>query len=226
MSSIDKTGLDALKGLGLTRDPAAEKKRSELGQEDFLSLMTAQLRNQDPMKPMANGEFLTQIAQFSQASGIKDLQDSFSSLSRSLTSSQALQASSLVGREVLIPGDTAAYGPDRPVQGVVEVPASTQSVSVTVLDSAGQPVRRIDLGAQPAGEAAFRWDGLDDAGDQAPAGTYRLQAEYGAGGHSVAASTLVTAKVDSVTVGGMGEGVRLNLAGREPAALGDVRRIM
>ncbi len=226
MSSIDNTNLNVLQGLGLTRDPAAEKKRSELGQEDFLNLMTAQLRNQDPMKPMADGQFLTQIAQFSQASGIKDLQDSFASLSSSLTSSQALQASSLVGRQVLVAGDTAAYAPGRPVEGVVEVPASTQSLTVSVLDGAGQPVRRIELGAQPAGEAAFTWDGLDAAGDPAAAGEYRLRAEYAAGGRTVAADTLVAARVDSVTVGKPGEGIRLNLAGRGPADFGDVRRIM
>jgi len=88
--------------LGLRRD--LTQRRERLGQEDFLRLMVAQLRNQNPLQPMENGEFLTQIAQFGTVSGVRQLNAAFEALSESLYSSQALQAASLVGRRVQVPG--------------------------------------------------------------------------------------------------------------------------
>ena len=57
-------------------ETAATPKKTSLGQEQFLKLMTTQMTHQDPTKPMENGDFLTQIAQFGTVSGIQDLQKS------------------------------------------------------------------------------------------------------------------------------------------------------
>src|SRR5687768_6194672 len=98
--------VDALGGLGLGVPQAAAK--GDLGQEDFLQLMLTQLKNQDPFKPMESGEFLGQIAQFGTVQGLAGLQTSFDSLSASLVSNQALQASALVGRSALVETSTMA----------------------------------------------------------------------------------------------------------------------
>lgn len=202
-----------------------EDTRKELGQEDFLKLMTTQLQNQDPMKPMENGDFLSQIAQFSTVSGIGDLQKSFESLSESLVSNQALQAATLVGRKVLAPTGTAALAQGGSIQGSVELPSASSSVVVNIYDGAGQVIRRLDLGSQAAGPVSFQWDGLMDDGQYAPPGNYLVGAEAGFDGRTEAIETLIASEVRSVTVGN-GGGLLLDLAGSGPLEFSQVRQIL
>ena len=106
MSEIDSKNVYAQ--LGLTAPAAGENKANdELGQAEFLELMTAQLKYQDPLKPMENGDFLGQMAQFGTVSGINDLNATINTMSASFQSNQALQASTLVGRRVLVAADGA-----------------------------------------------------------------------------------------------------------------------
>ena len=202
-----------------------EDTRKELGQEDFLKLMTTQLQNQDPMKPMENGDFLSQIAQFSTVTGIGDLQKSFESLSESLVSNQALQAATLVGRKVLAPTGTAALAQGGSIQGSVELPSASSSVVVNIYDGAGQVIRRLDLGSQAAGPVSFQWDGLMDDGQYAPPGNYLVGAEAGFDGRTEAIETLIASEVRSVTVGN-GGGLLLDLAGSGPLEFSQVRQIL
>lgn len=214
-----------LESLNLSRQ-TDQNKRSELGQKDFLKLMTAQLNNQDPTKPMQSGEFFNQIAQFSAVSGIQGLQTSFQQVANAMYSSQALQASAMVGRSVLIPaaeGELAAGGD---ISGAVDLPASTNSLVVGVFDQAGQLVRRMDMGTQAAGDVSFSWDGRMDNGAIAPPGIYQVKAEAKIDGKDTALTTALAAKVESVNLGSQGRGISLNLAGREPVDLADVKKIM
>src|ERR1700733_7689540 len=80
---------------------------TSLGGADFLTLMLAQLKNQDPTSPVDSNTFLTQLAQLSEVQGITSLNTNFSTLSSSLTSNQALQASSLLGHQALVTSSTA-----------------------------------------------------------------------------------------------------------------------
>jgi len=213
------------KNLGLATQRDQAPKDDSLGQEQFLELMVAQVRNQDPFKPLENGEFLSQIAQFSQVSGIQELQNSFSQFANSLGSNQALQASALVGREVFVPGDTAVYNPGQAFNGVVELSQSTSDLTVSVVNSAGETVRTVPMGTQQAGSFAFNWDGSTDAGSPAPAGVYKVVAEANIDGEKVAVGTLVADKVDSVTIGRAGQGTILNLSSLGSVGLADVREI-
>ena len=92
----------------------AEKAKSgsveEMGSEEFLTLMIAQLENQDPTKPMDQMAFMSQLAQFAQVSGIQELNESFSGLNNTLTGQQALQASQMVGRSVSTNSNVANLG--------------------------------------------------------------------------------------------------------------------
>ncbi|TAL42573.1 MAG: flagellar hook assembly protein FlgD, partial [Methylovulum sp.] len=95
------SSINPYSGLGVsTLDTTKATKTTSLSQDEFLKLMTTQMTHQDPTKPMQNGEFLSQMAQFGTVSGIQDLQQSFKDFSASISSDQALQASSLVGRTV------------------------------------------------------------------------------------------------------------------------------
>lgn len=199
--------------------------REELGQEDFLHLMTAQLENQDPFKPMENGDFLAQIAQFSTVSGIGDLQKSFDQLSQSLVSNQALQAANLVGRKVLAPTGVVALEQGSTVKGSVDLHAASSQVSVKIHDRSGQVIRQLELGSQAAGPVAFQWDGLRDDGTFAAPGNYLVQAEAAFDNGNEALETLVASQVNSVTLNNNG-GLLLDLSGVGPLDFNEVRQIL
>jgi flagellar basal-body rod modification protein FlgD len=185
-----------------------------LGGTDFLTLMLAQLKNQDPTSPVDSNTFLTQLAQLSEVQGITSLNTSFGALSSSLTSNQALQASSLLGHQALVSSSTATIAAGATVSGAVNVPQTTSQVVLNVSDSSGALVSQINLGAQTAGLASFSWNGLTSSGAQAPAGTYTLTAQYaGATKSSTAATTLVNGTVESVSMGAGSTGMTLNVAG-------------
>jgi len=207
------------------QDLKAEGSRKEMGQEQFLELMTAQLQNQDPFKPMESGDFLGQIAQFSTVEGIGDLNDAFSGLSQSLVSNQALQATNLVGRQVLAPTGVAALSQGGSIRGNVELPAASGEVVVNVYDQAGQVVRRLELGSQAAGPVDFQWDGLKNDGQFASPGTYFISAEASIDGQFESVETLLASEVRSVTLSNSG-GLLLDLDGIGSLDFSEVRQIL
>lgn len=177
-----------------------QESNKELGQADFLELMLTQLKHQDPLNPAESGEFVAQMAQFATVNGISDLNNSFATLSGSLQSSTALQASTLVGSTVLIPSNTALLSSGEQVSGKVFSENSTSNMTLTVSDKAGQVIRQINLGSHDAGLISFNWDGLDNSGDPVPAGEYAISATTLVEGEAVAQTVLVNAKVESVSL--------------------------
>ena len=212
MATINNNLSSTINELGLGT-PASQgtKNRDQLGQTEFLDLMIAQLKTQDPFSPMENGEFISQMAQFSSVTGLAELQQSFDKLATSLQSNQALQASSLVGRTVLVPSAVGTLPTGGSISGAVHLPLSSGSVGVNIQDSAGQVVRRLELGSQPSGEVYFKWDGLSNAGVPAQSGRYFISADAGINGETVALETLMSSSVGSVTLGQGGKGLTLNL---------------
>lgn len=215
-------GTNPYSDLGLSLK-TADKKAESLGQADFLKLMTTQLQNQDPLKPLESNEFLGQIAQFSTVSGIQGLQDSFTSLSSSLTSSQSLQASGLVGHGVLYPSKTGYLDGEAGLSGGVDVPSGGQ-VAVEIVDASGAVVRRLDYGTQPAGTSYFNWDGKDAGGNTLPSGSHGIRATITRNGATESATTLAAGLVQSVSLGS--NGLSLNLAGLGAVPFGSVRQII
>jgi flagellar basal-body rod modification protein FlgD len=197
-----------------------------LGGTDFITLMLAQLQNQDPTSPVDSNTFLTQLAQLSEVQGITSLNTSFGALSNSLTSNQALQASSLLGHQALVNSSTATIAAGATVTGAVNVPQSTSQVTLSITDSNGALVSQINLGAQSAGLANFSWNGTTGSGSQAPAGTYTLAATYaGATSGGTAATTLVNGTVESVSMGAGSAGLTLNVAGVGSVPFSNVQQI-
>jgi len=197
-----------------------------LGGTDFITLMLAQLQNQDPTSPVDSNTFLTQLAQLSEVQGITSLNTSFGALSNSLTSNQALQASSLLGHQALVNSSTATIAAGATVTGAVNVPQSTSQVTLSITDSNGALVSQINLGAQSAGLANFSWNGTTGSGSQAPAGTYTLAATYaGATSGGTSATTLVNGTVESVSMGAGSAGLTLNVAGVGSVPFSNVQQI-
>ncbi|HTB88314.1 MAG TPA: flagellar hook capping FlgD N-terminal domain-containing protein [Steroidobacteraceae bacterium] len=198
-----------------------------LGGTDFLTLMLAQLQNQDPTSPVDSNTFLTQLAQLSEVQGITSLNTNFSTLSNSLTSNQALQASSLLGHQAMVNSSTATLtAAGATVTGAVNVPQNTSQVTLSISDSSGALVSQVNLGAQSAGLANFSWNGTMGNGSQAPPGTYTLTAQYaGATSGSTAATTLVNGTVESVSMGAGSTGLTLNVSGVGSVPFSSVQQI-
>ncbi|MDR6605433.1 flagellar hook assembly protein FlgD [Pseudomonas synxantha] len=210
---------------GLASATGSATGNKALGKDAFLQLLVTQLKNQNPLEPQDNGAFVAQLAQFSSLEGITTLNDTVSGLASNYNSSQALQASSLVGRSVIAPGDKAVVDTTKSLSGTVVVPSSVASAILKITDAAGKTVRTIDLGSQKAGNTSFIWDGKNDAGETVPAGTYTFGATSTIDGKSVALITNLPATVNSVTISQTGGELMLNLAGLGSVALSKVQTI-
>lgn len=199
------------------------KKDDELGQEDFLKLLVAQLKNQDPSNPVENSEFLGQIAQFSMVSGIDGLGESFDSVASSLFSTQAMQASQLVGKDILIETNVADLGDSGSVDAVLESSSSASNVKIFVEDQSGLLVRTIDLGNITAGSTKYNWNGADNGGEPAPAGPYTLRAEGLVDGSLQGIATQIFSRVESISVDRGNTSVSLELSGNRSVGISQVK---
>lgn len=206
---------------------AKANKKTSLGQEQFLKLMTAQMTHQDPNEPMKNGEFLSQMAQFGTVSGIQDLQKSFADFANSIQSDQALQAAGLVGRYVAVPGGQGVLAAGGDISGKVNLESSTPSLQITVSSaSTGELIKTIDLGSQSAGAIPFTWDGTNTAGVLANPGAYKIQAMAAVDGKNVAQATDINAKVESVSMANGTNGMKINLVGADSVDFGQIKQII
>ncbi len=213
-----------LSALGVATTPT-QQTNGDLAQEDFLALMVAQFQNQDPFKPMENGDFLGQLAQFGTVSGIEELQASFNQFANNIHSDQALQASSMIGRQVLVDSTTGNLPDGGSLSGAVEMPVSSSAVFVDITDASGQVVRTLSLGQQSAGLAEFTWDGITQNGETAPAGNYEITARIQGNDGFESVPAMVSATVQSVTLGRYDGSLTLNLDGLPSVYMYDVRQI-
>lgn len=222
---ISSAQTDIYSQLGLTDPTTVSNNNNQLGQEDFLALMTTQLANQDPFKPLEDGEFIAQMAQFSSVDSLQRLESSFSDLAVSLSSSQALQASTLVGNDVLVPADVVYLGDEGSASGVVGgLTSPVTNATLTITDESGQIIRSISLGNLDSSESSWEWDGTDESGQGVEAGVYQIAVNGKQNGENFQFQSLIAAQVESVSLGGA-EGVILNLIGLGPVSLDDVSRI-
>ena len=212
---------------GSLTEPAATASKSmpQFGADQFITLMLAQLKNQDPLKPLEPSEFLGQLAQFSTVTGVQGMSASVAELVGSMRSSQALSGANLVGREVFAPGSGAAFDGATPVRGAVEAPTGASGIDFVVRDAAGAVVRRIQAAPVVGGLTEFAWDGRADSGVALPPGPYRVEALARFGNRAESTQVLLRSRVDSVTLDAAGSGLVLNTPnGSLP--LGAVRRVM
>jgi flagellar basal-body rod modification protein FlgD len=234
--SAPNSPADVLAGYAIDKNKAAtpEKKTKELGQDAFLQLMIAQMKNQDPLSPQDNTEFVAQLAQFSSVQGLEKLNSNFNSFSSSFQSNQALQASSLVGRSVSVESATSVLTNGGIVSGTVNLPSSTSDMNINIYDSKGALAATIPVGTVPKGETNFRWDGQNievnnellewTSGETAlPPDTYKFQVTATQSGKTEQLATSLSANVNSVTLGADGK-IILNLAGVGPMDVSKVKQ--
>lgn len=187
-----------------------------LGQEDFLKLMTAQLKNQDPMQPMENGEFLGQMAQFSTVSSIGEMSKQLQSLSEQFVASRMLSSGSLIGRQVLSEGSYGELQEGTPLDGVVRITEPVDGAVVYVRNAVGQVMETFELGPAGSGDYPFSWDGALPGGTNALPGRYQVDVAVTRAGKTESARALLYTPVNSVTMSGQDVVLNLQNGGSVP----------
>ena len=223
MDSVSgSSGLDALRWQKEEIKVADENDNGMLTQEDFFALMTQELAHQDPTKPVENNEMISQMTAFSTTDGVSKLNDSFAEFAASMSSSQALQASTLVGRSVLVEDNVFGMSAGEQPKGkiITDLPAS--NVNIYVENTKGEIIQTVPVGSIPAGESGFTWDGMTSEGTLAPEGAYRFRVAGLVDGQASELQAMTYRKVDSVTLAGAGGQIVLNLNGGSSMNLSDV----
>lgn len=218
------SGSNPLDGLRWQKEgpKETEQNRGMLTQADFFALMTKELAHQDPTKPVDNNEMISQMTAFSTTDGVQALNDQFTKFATSMTSSQALQASSLVGRSVLVDDNVFGMNEGDPVKGKLVTDEPASNVNIYVENAAGEIIQTVPVGNVPAGESTFTWDGMASDGEPAAAGAYRFRIGGLVDGQASELTAMTYRKVDSVTLAGAGGKILLNLNGGTSMALSDV----
>ena len=181
------------------------------GTEDrFLKLLVTQMKNQDPLNPLDNAQVTSQMAQLSTVTGIEKLNSSLDAMSQSFTANQSLQAATMIGHSVLVPGNTMTLKDGTAIAGI-NLQGTADKVVVTIKDKSGSVVQSIDMGAQKVGTLPFAWDGKTNGGAVAADGEYTFDVKATIGTDKVTVDKLALGQVTSVTLGT--SGVSLDVAG-------------
>ena len=154
---LDKLGINSAK-----EKFAPKETKDQLGQDDFLKLMTTQLQNQDPFAPVDNADFIAQMAQFSTVTGITSMDQSIKSISDQLSEMRIASTTQLMGHSVLVPGKYARPDKEGIISGVVDLPETAGNLNIIFESSDGQVLHQDALGMQKAGLVGFEWKDLPE----------------------------------------------------------------
>ncbi|MCG8668783.1 MAG: flagellar hook assembly protein FlgD [Pseudomonadales bacterium] len=202
-------------------------KNEETEKDMFMRLMLAQLENQNPLDPQDGTEFVSQLAEFSTLEGIGNINNSIEEIGGLYRSSQALQATALVGRDVLLDSNKAYFDAANPVTGVIKATGeSVLDAQVTITDSSGQIVRTENLGNLTGSEdTPFGWDGADDNGNPLPPGIYQVSVNGRVGNEMEALAVNVHGRVNSVSISNTQGDMVLNLNGLGQISSTEIKEI-
>lgn len=212
--NIDTSVLSNVNGGGSSGMPANQS--AEL-RESFMTLLITQLENQDPMNPMENAEMTSQLAQINTVSGIEELNDTLSGITKQMDASQALQASGLIGNAVLVPGNQVKVSVDEDGSSYatpfgIELDKPADNVEITVTSNSGEVVYTNNIEGVSAGVESFSWGGLNNDGTAVAEGSYNVSYKAtNAEGEALESKALNYALVQGVTPAESGEEVRLDL---------------
>ncbi|PHM65217.1 basal-body rod modification protein FlgD [Xenorhabdus stockiae] len=197
--------------------------------DNFLNLLVAQLKNQDPTNPMQNNELTTQLAQISTVEGIEKLNKSLGAVVSQMEGNQAMQTTQLIGRKVMIPGDKILTGPSED-KGIsvstfgFELARPAEHVKVTIRNKSGVVVREIESKSVQNGIHKVNWDGKDADGKEVENSAYSFTVSASYRDQALVTLPLVSAEVNGVTRGEDGTKLDLGLAGS--VTMDKVRQIL
>ncbi|HDH58397.1 MAG TPA: hypothetical protein ENF16_07290, partial [Bacteroidetes bacterium] len=168
--------IGGISGVGMSITDTVSGSNSKLDQMDFLKLLMIQLSYQDPLNPMDSAQFSAQLAEFSQLEQLTLMNENLDyAMQTNLVLAQSVNntmAATMIGQDVLAYGNEVELEEGEEATLNYNLSASAQSVTITIKDEAGVTVRTIEVGAQALDDQQVVWDGLDDDGDELPAGVY------------------------------------------------------
>jgi flagellar basal-body rod modification protein FlgD len=187
MSTTSSVNGSNIPAAGLSSTPA----NMQINQADFLQLITAQMKDQNPLSPADPTQFVTQLEGMSQVSAMQSIQSS-------MQASAIMSGTTLIGRSILAPGSQATLATGGAIGGAVEAPAGTSKLTVSVQDSTGATVNTFDVTPADTGLTSFLWKGATSTGATAAAGTYTIGVTATVNGKTQTLDPMVVNKVDSV----------------------------
>ena len=222
------SNIKAPAGVKTTVDAANEaltaKSDSGVGQKDFLTLFTTQLKCQDPLDPVKNEAFVAQLAQFSQLEATTSMDETLKAYVDSMAGERMMSSTNMIGKTVAVPNAPVILSGGKPAQGVVNLPTGAEGVKFEVTNDKGQLVATQIMGPQSMGDMPWAWDGSNDSGDILPDGNYFFKATVVSQGKTTNPSVSVLSTVLGVSQAA-DKTIMLEVAGGKSVKLTDVQRI-
>ena len=221
--------INAPAGIKTTADAAnealtANKSSDGMGQKDFLTLFTTQLKCQDPLDPVKNEAFVAQLAQFSQLEATTSMSETLKTYVDSMAGERMMSSTNMIGKTVAVPNAPVILSGGKPAQGVVNLPTGAEGVKFEVTNDKGQLVATQIMGPQSMGDMPWAWDGSNDSGDILPDGNYFFKATVVSQGKTTNPSVSVLSTVLGVSQA-PDKTIMLEVAGGKSVKLTDVQRI-
>uniref|UniRef100_UPI0040487097 flagellar hook assembly protein FlgD n=1 Tax=Limnohabitans sp. TaxID=1907725 RepID=UPI0040487097 len=227
MATTNVTSSSLLKNVARYEDvkDAAKKTNEDMGKQEFLTLFTAQLQNQNPLEPVKNEAFVAQLAQFSQLEALTNMQTSLDSFVTSMSGERLLGSASLIGKKVAMTDTPTQLASGGTIDASIDLPLGANGILVSVIDSQGRLVQELTAGPQLPGTVPISWEGKDAAGNNAPSGLYSLSATAVVNGQTetIPVSTLST--VRAISSNPSDGSVSVEVDGGKTLLLTDVKRV-
>jgi flagellar basal-body rod modification protein FlgD len=222
MSTVQSTNQASASLLASVNGTTAASSTTDEAQDRFMTLLVTQMKNQDPLNPLDNAQVTSQLAQLSTVTGINKMNSTLETFMTSLQSSQSLQMSNLIGHDVLVEGNDISFDGTGGYFGV-ELPTSTDDLTITINDATGKQIRQITLGNQSEGIIPLSWDGYGDDGTQVAAGDYSFTVSANISGEPATVNALSLTKINSISTNGTG--IKLNLNNANSVTSADLKQI-
>lgn len=214
--TIDPSLLTSMNGARGTKSTAQD------AQDRFMTLLVTQMKNQDPLNPLDNAQVTSQLAQLSTVTGIDKLNETMLAMSGSFKSSQNLQAASMIGHGVVVPGSNVELKDGKSVLGF-DLPQNADKIRVLIKDQSGAVVRTMSSNSMTSGFNSMAWDGKTDAGEDAANGNYKFEVTASAGETKLTVTPFSFGLVSSVSFGS--QGTMLSIANAGEVAMSDVKQV-
>ncbi len=195
--STGNTSLDTITSLYQSNSNEETAKADDLGKDDFLTMLVAQLQNQDPLNPMEGTDFSAQLAQFSSLEQLMNLNDSMDSLASSFSNESERDLLEYMGKQVSGKVDSMQVE-NGTVSGGFFSLSENADVIVNVMDDSGQTIKTLYQGTKSTGAHLVNWDGTDTNGNAMADGTYKYAVLANTGYGYQELPTTVSGKVEGI----------------------------
>ncbi len=224
MAVNDVNSAEFVAKLGQNSNSSSFAPSQEMGQAEFLLLLTTQLKNQDPSKPMDPSSFVSDLTEMSQLDSTNKMNASITAMVSGFQALQTMQASSLIGKKVQVEGTEISHTSGQTTNFKLSLDKPLSDVKVVITDDDGV-VQELALGNLSAGSEAVSWNGKDESDIDKPSGQYSITV-FGMDeeGENQSITSIVPSQVNGVSIDTDGK-TTLNLATGESVAMGSVREI-